>query len=196
MKLNKIILAMLTSASLLAAASVQAEGDDPTPPADGGSTVTVQGGVVHFNGSLVNAACAVSTESANQTVNLGQYRTASFQSVGDTSATIPFKIVLNDCDTTVASTAKVAFSGQTEASDDTLLAINSGTNEATATGVGIEILDEDSSVMTPDGATFSKGHSLIDGTNTLNFAARYKATSAEPTPGQANADAVFTMQYN
>ena len=195
MKLNKIILAMLTSASLLAAAGVQAEGeDDPTPP--GNTVTTVQGGVVHFNGSLVNAACAVSTESADQTVNLGQYRTASFQSIGDTSATIPFKIVLNDCDTTVATTARVAFSGQTTDSDATLLAINSSDNDATATGVGIEILDEDSSVMTPDGSTFSKGHSLIDGTNTLNFAARYKATAATPTPGQANADAVFTMQYN
>ena len=195
MKLNKIILAMLTSASLLAAASVQAEGeDDPTPP--GNTVTTVQGGVVHFNGSLVNAACAVSTESADQTVNLGQYRTASFQSIGDTSATIPFKIVLNDCDTTVATTARVAFSGQTTDSDATLLSVNSGDNDTTATGVGIEILDEDSSVMTPDGSTFSKGHSLIDGTNTLNFAARYKATSATPTPGQANADAVFTMQYN
>lgn len=183
---------MLTSASLLAAAGVHAE-DDPTP-AD--TTTTVQGGVVHFNGSLVNAACAVSTESADQIVNLGQYRTASFQSIGDTSATIPFKIVLNDCDTTVAKTARVAFSGQTTGTDATLLAINSSSNDATATGVGIQILDEDSSVMTPDGSTFSKGHSLIDGTNTLNFAARYKATSATPTPGQANADAVFTMQYN
>ncbi len=190
MKMNKIILAMLTSASLLTAAAVHAE-DEPT-----NTVTTVQGGVVHFNGSLVNAACAVSTESADQTVNLGQYRTASFQSIGDTSATIPFKIVLNDCDTTVATTARVAFSGQTTDSDATLLAINSSDNDATATGVGIEILDEDSSVMTPDGSTFSKGHSLIDGTNTLNFAARYKATSATPTPGQANADAVFTMQYN
>lgn len=174
---------MLTSASLLTASAAQAE-------------TTVQGGVVHFNGSLVNAACAVSTESADQTVNLGQYRTASFQNIGDTSAVIPFKIVLNDCDIAVSDTAKVAFSGQTTAGDTSLLAINSNDNGSTATGVGIEILDEDSSVLTPNGSTFSKGHKLINGTNTLNFAARYKATSTTPTPGQANADAVFTMQYN
>lgn len=196
MKLNKVILALMASASLLAVTTVHAdEGDEPAGD-EPANVVTVQGGVVHFNGSLVNAACAVSTESADQTVNLGQYRTASFQAVGDTSATIPFKIVLNDCDTTVAQTARVAFSGQTTDSDASLLAINSDSNETTATGVGIQILDEDSSVLPPDGSTFSKGHQLIDGTNTLNFAARYKSIAATPTPGQANADAVFTMQYN
>ena len=36
--------------------------------------VSVNGGTVHFKGELVNAACAVSTASSNQTVELGQYR--------------------------------------------------------------------------------------------------------------------------
>jgi len=155
----------------------------------------VNGGSVHFTGELVNAACAVSTQSSDQIVNLGQYRTASFTKAGDTSAQTPFTIVLNDCDSEVAATASVAFTGQTDATDPTLLAVNSGDNSTTASGVGIQILDGSSKVLTPDGATFSTARNLIDGTNTLPFSARYKATSATTTAGQANADATFVMKY-
>ncbi|BDH47660.1 type-1 fimbrial protein subunit A [Salmonella enterica subsp. enterica serovar Choleraesuis] len=161
-------------------------------------TVTTDGGVIHFTGRLVNAACSVSTESDGQTVKLGEYRTASMKGIGTESATRPFTIVLNDCDSSISSMAKVAFSGQTIASggiDNSLLNIASSENKATASGVGIQILDEDSTPLILDGATFSKGHKLIDGTNTLNFSARYVSVADEPEAGEANADATFTMQY-
>lgn len=54
--------------------------------------VSVNGGTVHFKGELVNAACSVNTDSSEQTVNLGQYRTAKFTKVGDTTSNIPFNI--------------------------------------------------------------------------------------------------------
>ncbi|MGE2624408.1 type 1 fimbrial major subunit FimA, partial [Escherichia coli] len=103
----------------------------------------------------------VNTESSEQTVNLGQYRTAKFTKVGDTTSNIPFKIVLNDCDPTVATTASVAFTGQIDATDKTLLAVTSGNNDNSAKGVGIEILDSKSTTLTPDGATFSAAKTLI-----------------------------------
>ena len=157
--------------------------------------VSVNGGTVHFKGELVNAACSVNTDSSEQTVNLGQYRTAKFTKVGDTTSNIPFNIELNDCDPLVAKTAAVAFTGQIDATDKTLLAVTSGNNDNTAKGVGIEILDSKSSVLTPDGATFSAAQTLIEGTNTLKFTARYKSTAATTEPGQANADATFVMKY-
>jgi major type 1 subunit fimbrin (pilin) len=83
----------------------------------------------------------------------------------------------------VAKTAAVAFTGQIDPTDKTLLAVTSGNNDNTAKGVGIEILDSKSSVLTPDGATFSAAQTLIEGTNTLKFTARYKSTAA--TPSQA-----------
>lgn len=43
---------------------------------------TVTGGTVHFTGRIVNAACAVSADSTDQTVNMGQYRTAFFDAKG------------------------------------------------------------------------------------------------------------------
>lgn len=97
MKRKLMTSSVIASLMLVAGAAVAA---DP---------VSVSGGTVHFEGELVNAACAVSTQSSDQVVTLGQYRTASFAAVGDTTAQIPFSIVLNDCDPKVAATAAVAF---------------------------------------------------------------------------------------
>ncbi|EBG4092951.1 type 1 fimbrial protein subunit FimA [Salmonella enterica] len=182
---HKLMTSTIASLMFVAGAAVAAE---PTP-------VSVSGGTIHFEGKLVNAACAVSTKSADQTVTLGQYRTASFTAIGDTTAQVPFSIVLNDCDPKVAATAAVAFSGQADNTNTNLLAVSSADNSTTATGVGIEILDNTSSPLKPDGATFSAKQALVEGTNTLRFTARYKATAAATTPGQANADATFIMKY-
>ena len=153
--------------------------------ATGSYAAVVDGGTIHFEGELVNAACSVNTDSADQVVTLGQYRTDIFNAVGNTSALIPFTIKLNDCDPVVAANAAVAFSGQADAINDNLLAIASSTNTTTATGVGIEILDN----------SFSTNQNLIPGTNVLHFSARYKGTGTSASAGQANADATFIMRY-
>ena len=183
MKRKLMTSSVIASLMLVAGAAVAA---DP---------VSVSGGTVHFEGELVNAACAVSTQSSDQVVTLGQYRTASFTAVGDTTAQIPFSIVLNDCDPKVAATAAVAFSGQSDITNNNLLAVTSADNGTTASGVGIEILDNTSTALKPDGATFSTAQALVEGPNTRRFSARYKATAASATPGQANADATFIMKY-
>ncbi|MEY7207855.1 type 1 fimbrial major subunit FimA, partial [Escherichia coli] len=97
--------------------------------ATGSYAAVVDGGTIHFEGELVNAACSVNTDSADQVVTLGQYRTDIFNAVGNTSALIPFTIQLNDCDPVVAANAAVAFSGQADAINDNLLAIASSTKE-------------------------------------------------------------------
>lgn len=183
MKFSKIASSLIAAAALVSGA---ANADDP---------VTVNGGTVHFQGELVNAACAVSTQSDGQIVKLGQYRTAAFAAVGDTSSQTPFNIVLTDCDSSVAATASVAFTGQTDLVNPSLLAVNSGGNATTATGVGIEILDRTSRTLAPNGSTFSAAQTLNDGENTIPFTARYKATAATATAGAANADATFVMKY-
>ncbi|HHH7921537.1 TPA: type 1 fimbrial major subunit FimA [Escherichia coli] len=99
------------------------------------------------------------------------------------------------CDPVVAANAAVAFSGQADAINDNLLAIASSTNTTTATGVGIEILDNTSAILKPDGNSFSTNQNLIPGTNVLHFSARYKGTGTSASAGQANADATFIMRY-
>ena len=148
--------------------------------ATGSYAAVVDGGTIHFEGELVNAACSVNTDSADQVVTLGQYRTDIFNAVGNTSALIPFTIQLNDCDPVVAANAAVAFSGQADAINDNF---------------GIEILDNTSAILKPDGNSFSTNQNLIPGTNVLHFSARYKGTGTSASAGQANADATFIMRY-
>ena len=162
------------------------------------ATTTVQGGTVHFTGKIVNAACAVSADSANQTVDMGQYRTALFTEVGIRSNAVPFTIKLEDCDPEVSGKAQTSFTGNASSDDDELLAVSNigGGAAGAASGVGIEISDSMGTVLKPDGTAFSVAQTLNDGLNTLHFTARYRSTSATVTPGAADADATFTMQYN
>ena len=137
MKIKTLAIVVLSALSLSSTAALAA-------------ATTVNGGTVHFKGEVVNAACAVDAGSVDQTVQLGQVRTASLAQEGATSSAVGFNIQLNDCDTNVA--------------------------------------------LTLDGATFSSETTLNNGTNTIPFQARYFATGAA-TPGAANADATFKVQY-
>lgn len=195
MKLNKIIVAMGAVMAMCAGAAY-AGADDPVTPA---TTTTATGGTIHFKGSLVDAPCAVSTDSDGQTVTLGQYTVHHFDKTGTLGTAKPFDIKLEDCDTSTASTAAIAFAGRADAANPSLLAVDSGLsggNDATASGIGIQILDEKSKAVPVDGATLSTAHTLVNGENVLHFAAQYESTADTVTAGDANADATFTIQYN
>ncbi|MBK5408851.1 type 1 fimbrial major subunit FimA [Pseudomonas sp. TH34] len=153
----------------------------------------VNGGTIHFQGEVVNAACAVDTGSADQTVQLGQVRTTALSASGQYSTPVGFNIQLNDCDSGVSSQASVAFTGVTDPTNALALALESSAAGA-ATNVGVQVLDSAGKPMTFDGATFGKQLALSDGTNTLPFQARYIATGPA-TAGTANANANFKVQY-
>ena len=192
MKLGLLSIATLSVLSFSVPAF--AAGEKVDPPVLPDTSVTVNGGTVHFTGEIVNAACAVSTDSSNQTVDLGQYRTAGLSASGDKTTPVPFKINLVDCDPKVQATAAIAFSGQSESTNPKLLTVSSGGNSTAATNVGIELSDSTSKILGVNGADFSTPKTLIAGDNSLQFSARYVATGAA-TPGQANADATFVVKY-
>nr|WP_284068896.1 FimD/PapC C-terminal domain-containing protein [Escherichia coli] len=115
-----------------------------------------------FSGSRYsNAACAIDSESMNQTVELGQVRSSRLAKAGDLSSAVGFNIKLNDCDTNVSSNAAVAFLGTTVTSNDDTLALQSSA-AGSAQNVGIQILDRTGEVLILDGATFSAKTDLID----------------------------------
>ncbi|MBB1580663.1 type 1 fimbrial major subunit FimA [Serratia sp. OS31] len=158
------------------------------------ATTTVNGGSVHFKGEVVNAACAVDAGSVDQTVQLGQVKTATLNGTGKTSTSVGFNIQLNDCDTTVATKAAIAFSGvAVNTANLTALALE-GSSAGSATNVGIQVLDSTGKALAFDGVTYSTAATLSDGNNTLPFQARYVATGTA-TPGTANANANFKVQY-
>ena len=65
MKLKHVGMIVVSVLAMSSAAVSAAEGDESV-------TTTVNGGVIHFKGEVVNAACAIDSESMNQTVELGQ----------------------------------------------------------------------------------------------------------------------------
>lgn len=97
------------------------------------SNVFAAAGTVNFNGEILDAACTVDVGSQNQTVELGSYQKSEFTTAGDVTAATKFSIVLKDCPATVTSAA-VRFDGTPDATDSTLLAIDSSVAGA-ATGL-------------------------------------------------------------
>lgn len=188
MKINYLKLFVISALSVGSVFAVSAE--DPVTPA---ATVTVNGGEIFFKGELVNAACAVDSSSDGQIVKLGQVRTARLAKAGDFSENTNFTIQLNDCDSKVASTAKVAFTGVSAEGKDDVLAVSSS-SAGGAKNVGIQILDSKSAPMSFDGAGFGNATKLHDGKNIIPFQARYYALGATE-PGIANANATFAVQY-
>ncbi|NCB59636.1 MAG: type 1 fimbrial protein subunit FimA [Gammaproteobacteria bacterium] len=182
MGINKVALVIISALSMASTAALAAD------------TTTVNGGTVHFKGEVVNAACAVDAGSIDQTVQMGQVRSAKLATAGSTSSAVGFNIQLNDCDTTVSTKASVAFSGTAiDTTNTTVLALQ-GSASGGASNVGIQILDNKGKPLALDGATFSTATTLNDGTNVIPFQARYYATGAA-TAGSANADATFKVQY-
>lgn len=165
MKLKHVGMIVVSVLAMSSAAVSAAEGDESV-------TTTVNGGVIHFKGEVVNAACAIDSESMNQTVELGQVRSSRLAKAGDLSSAVGFNIKLNDCDTNVSSNAAVAFLGTTVTSNDDTLALQSSA-AGSAQNVGIQILDRTGEVLVLDGATFSAKTDLIDGS---------KLTLINPTP--------------
>lgn len=181
MKIKTLAIVVLSALSLSSTAALA-------------DTTTVNGGTVHFKGEIVNAACAVDAGSIDQTVQLGQVRSAKLAAEGNTSSAVGFNIQLDDCDTTVATQASVAFTGTAvNGANPTVLALQSSASGG-ATNVGVQILDKTGTALGLDGATFSSATTLNDGTNIIPFQARYYATGAA-TAGTANADAIFKVQY-
>lgn len=142
----------------------------------------------------MNAACAVDPNSLDQTVVLGQVRSAKFATAGDKSDDVAFNIQLDDCDTTVAATASIGFSGVPVAGKTNVLALDSNP-AGSAKNIGIEIIDTSGAAVAIDGSAFSKAYNLSDGTNIIPFHAHYISTDATVSPGIADASATFKVQY-
>ncbi|HAW3334124.1 TPA: fimbria/pilus periplasmic chaperone [Escherichia coli] len=153
MKLKHVGMIVVSVLAMSSAAVSAAEGDESV-------TTTVNGGVIHFKGEVVNAACAIDSESMNQTVELGQVRSSRLAKAGDLSSAVGFNIKLNDCDTNVSSNAAVAFLGTTVTSNDDTLALQSSA-AGSAQNVGIQILDRTGEVLMIENAGDQKDTQFV-----------------------------------
>ncbi|MEX9786720.1 fimbrial protein [Providencia manganoxydans] len=149
-------------------------------------------GTVTFEGSIIEAACGISPESTDQTVNLGQVASAQLTKNG-TSRPVPFTIKLVDCDTSEKKTVNVQFTGAINSELDDALAI-----QGSASGAGVVITGLDGAPVKLDGSKPAEADyvTLQNSDNSLLFSAYLKADGTEVIPGSFTALANFTMSYN
>ncbi|ENA0608713.1 fimbrial protein [Enterobacter bugandensis] len=156
-----------------------------------GSGAMAADGTIKFEGDIVDTPCVVSSESSDQTVSMGKVKSSIFTKAKDVAPEQGFNIKLDECSTSVKKNANVTFIGTQDTADNTLLAINNASGAAK--GVGIEILNNSGTAIAMGSA--SADTALKDGQDTLLFKARYKSTAATVTPGSANAQTDFEVNY-
>lgn len=154
--------------------------------------VTIHGGDVHFRGQVVNAACAVSADSQNMTVQMGQVRSSMFNGPGDWSQGVDFQIYLEDCSTTVSQSAGVLFTGTSDGKDPQVF--KAGYGASAAQGVGIGIFDATGELVLPNTRPPWLAP-LQDGETILNYNAKYRATDRRILSGDASAEVWFSVIY-
>ncbi|MDL4455013.1 fimbrial protein [Klebsiella michiganensis] len=143
--------------------------------------------------TLVANSCTVSPDSKNKTVDMGTWATKQFIATPQGVPPVRFALNLENCGG-AASGVKVSFTGTPDKDDNTLLALNAGAGAAT--NLGIAILDKDRNripLVKPSTVyPISAGAARVS----MVFYGQYVASAGKPvTPGSANADATFTLDY-
>ncbi|UNK63553.1 fimbrial protein [Buttiauxella ferragutiae] len=146
-------------------------------------------GVVNFTGSVINAACSIAPESADQTIDFGQISKTHLAS-GGISELRDIDILLTNCDPTslVDKTVTVTFNGAAIPAAPTEL----GTTGNTGTAIIIN------SPASGDVVFGQPGNPQIigDGNNTLRYASWVKmATGGAVAEGDFTAVTNFTLAY-
>ncbi|WP_017891205.1 fimbrial protein [Serratia sp. S4] len=154
--------------------------------------VIIDGGRVHLRGVLTAAACSVSTESANQVIDMGPLSSNQFGDLGSYAPPIEFIIRLTECSTAVSNTVGITFFGVTDGKDPQVL--KAGEGENAASGVGLALFDYKGDIILPNTAPLSWAN-LHEGENILRFMARYRATSRQVVGGNADASTWFALTY-
>ena len=151
-------------------------------------------GTVNFNGNILDSACDVDVASQNQVVVLGDYYKTEFPTTGARTAATQFNIVLKNCPVTVTN-AKVRFDGTPDATNSSLLAIDSSAAGA-ATGVAINLMSADKADLPLHGSNSNSYVLSTTADNPLSFSAHYIPPAATVTAGPANSVANFSVVYN
>ncbi|MEQ4664175.1 fimbrial protein [Providencia rettgeri] len=192
MKFNKKLIFTVIPVALFLSNNSFAD-DNPVPNSP--IPITVKGGIINFTGSIVNTPCVVDNDDTSQTVKLGQFRQDAFTGADSTSSPVGFDIKLTGCAIDTFKKAAVTFSGiAVPNSTDKLALTASQAGQSTASGVGIQIL-QNSAAVKVDGSTPTSAVLLSKGDSTLRFQAQYVALNNQVTAGEANASADFTITY-
>lgn len=153
------------------------------------------GSVINITGTVQDNTCEVSTASQDMMVNLQNYSSKTFTTVGSSSEMVPFTLEFSSCGS-AASAVKVGFSGVADTINNSLLKTDSGSS-TDAQGIGIEILDPDQTALPVNQSDSEMSwYNLTAGQpNSLNFYARMVSTISPVTAGLVTASATITLEF-
>lgn len=143
---------------------------------------------IQLYGNIVDFTCVAEGSDSSKTVPLGTWPTKQISTTGSRTQAIPFSLKLTGCPPGAAS---VTFSGDADATDSQLLALN---DTSQASHVAVEILDRDKTRLPLQQAS-REVNVDAQGNAELAFYANYIATANNPQPGRADADATFMINY-
>lgn len=147
-------------------------------------------GTVSFEGTIKAAACTISSDSADQTVNFNEIDLSDLTANNNTGVTpiVSFDINLQGCAGANAVTA--TFTGTPATGVTGALAIT-----GTARNACIVLFNKDGTRLLID--TISTPQAIAAGNNTLKFGAAVSGLGLgdAPVPGAFSATSTFALQY-
>lgn len=162
-------------------------------PFSSAMAIEKMGGTISFSGSVVTTTCAISSDSSNISVDLGQVQASMLSSANSEAKNKKhFSIMLEGCEAQSTSGVSVVFSGTADKNDPSSLA--TGQNGNSAQNVVIRIYDETGQQIALN--TESSKILLKEGTNKLNFSAQFASPLGDATAGDASATATYTLVYS
>ncbi|WP_312742087.1 MULTISPECIES: fimbrial protein [Enterobacteriaceae] len=139
--------------------------------------------------NVTTTACSVTNAAVK--VPLGNVLSTAFTGAGSTTADKNFTIDL-DCD--ASTRVNLTLEGAQDSSGAAgVLALTQATTGATASGVGVQVLYNNTPVTF--GSMFNVGTAATKGAYAIPLTARYYQTTEKVTGGQANSLATFTITY-
>lgn len=145
---------------------------------------------VNMTGKVTNNTCTVSIGSLNQQIDIGSYPVSIFSRMGNSSTDQKFTIDLEGCGS-INRGVQVSFSG----TPDTYLSNDYKIDPGAATGIAIEIMDDNKKVI-PANST-SKNYLIETGetTKSLVFYAKMVANGEKVAAGNVSAEVTFKTIY-
>ncbi|OMQ21035.1 fimbrial protein [Serratia oryzae] len=160
-----------------------------TLSADGNVTVTAE---------FFDATCNLHADSHNMTVALDNVQLSELKTPGAISKAVPFNLKFTDC--ALSTIAWVGFDGTAAENSSTVFALDEPGQSSTASGVGLEIIDDYRGEVMPVGyapsGRLTTGLALVGKETTFPYSARYKSLSNDVKPGNANVTVQFNVRYD
>ncbi|WP_434172129.1 Fimbria A protein [Providencia manganoxydans] len=158
-------------------------------------------GKVTFKGEIIDAPCSISSDSIDQTVDLGQIANSVLAN-GGASSPKQFTIELEDCVFPAGGgndKVQITFSGASAGFNSKLLGVTGlNPDEGLVGNVGIQITDTQGAPIDM-GISTTQSHQLQAGSNTLQYSAFVRgadvAVDAIPL-GKFEGVTNFTLAYN